>query len=149
MQLGNDENEDNGPDTTSMASKILTCCGPFVTVRLTQSVFSGYKRPAATLITEVMENLMKDGLGTVLSEDRTTVFYKKLPCGVLDEALTNYGVNSDRYENNFKERAPISQISKELFNKLLENLPTKMISNLHMPSQLKSKNEHLDRKSVV
>ena len=50
LQLGNDENEDNGPDTTSMASKILTCCGPFVTVRLAQSVFSGHKRPAATLI---------------------------------------------------------------------------------------------------
>ena len=125
MQLGNDENEDNGPDTTSMASKILTCCGPFVTVRLAQSVFSGHKRPAATLITEVMENLMKDGLGTVLSEDRTTVFYKKLPCGVLDEALTNYGVNSDCYKNKFKERAPISQISKEMFNKLLQKSPDK------------------------
>ena len=72
-----------------------------------------------------MENLMKDGLGTVLSEDRTTVFYKKLPCGVLDEALTNYGVNSDCYRNKFTERAPISQISKELFNKLLEKSPNK------------------------
>ena len=60
-----------------MASKILTCCGQFVTVRLAQSVFSGHKRPAATLITEVMENLMKDDLGTVLSEDRTTVFLQK------------------------------------------------------------------------
>ena len=111
-----------------MASKILTCCGQFVTVRLAQSVFSGHKRP------EVMENLMKDGLGTVLSEDRTIVFYKKLPCGVLDEALTNYGVNSDCYKNKFAERAPISQISEELFNKLLENLPTKMISKLYIPS---------------
>ena len=39
---------------------------------------------------------------------------------MLDEALTNYGVNSDCYKNKFKERAPINQISKELFNKLLE-----------------------------
>ena len=67
-----------------------------------------------------MENLMKDGLGTVQSEDRTTVFYKKLPCAVLDEALTNYGVNSDCYKNKFTERALINQISKELFNKLVE-----------------------------
>ena len=86
-----------------------------------------------------MENLMKDGLGTVQSEDRTTVFYKKLPCGVLDEALTNYGVNSDCYKNKFTERAPISHISKELFNKLLEKSPEKMISKPYMPSQLKSK----------
>ena len=62
---------------------------------------------------------------------------------MLDEALTNYGVNSDCYKNKFTERAPISQISKELFNKLLENLRTKMISKLYMPSQLKSKNELL------
>ena len=69
---------------------------------------------------------MKDGLGTVLSEDRTTVFLqKKILCGVLDEALTNYGVNPDFYKNKFTERAPISQISKELFNKLLEKYPNK------------------------
>lgn len=80
-----------------------------------------------------MENLMKDGLGTVLYEDRTTVFYKRRPCGVLDEPLTNYRVNSDCYKNTFKERAPI--------NKLLEKSPAKMISKLYMPSQLKSKNE--------
>ena len=84
---------------------------------------------------------MKDGLGTVLYEDRTTVFYKKRPCGVLDEPLTNYRVNSDCYKNTFKERAPINHISKELFKKLLENLPTKMILKLYMSSQLKSKNE--------
>ena len=76
---------------------------------------------------------MKDGLGTVLYEDRTTVFYKRRPCGVLDEPLTNYRVNSDCYKNTFKERAPI--------NKSLEKSPAKMISKLYMPSQLKSKNE--------
>ena len=44
---------------------------------------------------------------------------------MLDEALTNYGVNSDCYRNKFKERATINQISKELFNKLLEKSPEK------------------------
>ena len=72
-----------------------------------------------------MENLIKDGLGTVLYEDRTTVFYKKRPCGVLDEPLTNYRVNSDCYKNTFKEWAPINQISKEWFKKLLEKSPDK------------------------
>ena len=44
---------------------------------------------------------------------------------MLDEALTNYGVNSDCYKNKFTERAPINQISKELFNKLVEKSPDK------------------------
>ena len=44
---------------------------------------------------------------------------------MLDEALTNYGVNSDCYKNKFTERAPISQISKELFHILLEKSPNK------------------------
>lgn len=72
-----------------------------------------------------MGNLEKDGLGKVMVVDRTTVFYKCLPVNVRDEALTAYNVNVQTYDEKFKERAPLSHISKELFNKLLDKAPQK------------------------
>ena len=70
--------------------------------------------------------MLDDISGTALSEQDCFFFFgKKLPCGVLDEALTSYRVNSDCYKNKFKERAPINKISKELFNNLLEKSPDK------------------------
>ena len=42
------------------------------------------------------------GLGKVLVVDRTTVFYKGLPCNVNE--VGNYGVILGNYSNQFKER---------------------------------------------
>lgn len=122
-QLGNARAENS--DNTSIATKVLNSYGPFVTVRLAQSVFSGHKRPAAAVISDVMDNLAKDGLGTTMTVEKTRVFYKKLPCNVQGEALEAYGVGREDYTTKFTERAPIAQISKELFNKLLEKAPKK------------------------
>ena len=72
-----------------------------------------------------MGNLQKDRLGKVQTVDRTTVFYKCLPTKVEDEALKGYKVTSEAYDKRFKERAPVNHISKELFNKLLDNAPDK------------------------
>lgn len=67
-----------------------------------------------------------DGLGTVLSEDRTLFFfYKKLPCGVLDEALTNYGVNSDCYKNKFLTKGPDQSNFPRTVQHIIENSPDK------------------------
>ena len=67
-----------------------------------------------------MENLATDGLGEVKVVDRSTVFFKKLPADVSEETLAKYEVQREAYLRAFNERADKAIISKELFNKLLE-----------------------------
>ena len=59
---------------------------------------SGCRRPLAATVLEVMANLKTDGLGTVLVE---------------------------MYRQHFTARAPISCVSRELFNKMLDKSPDK------------------------
>ena len=89
-------------DPKSIASRVLTCPGPFSTVRLAQSLISGNIRPAAVTVLGIMQNLEREGLGKVLVVDRTTLFYKGLPCNVNE--VGNYGVILGNYSNQFKER---------------------------------------------
>ena len=98
----------------SIATAILTCSGPFLTfctVRLSQSIFSGKKRPvASTVAVEIMGNLAIStacagfssdaeqatypALGKVVLVDKTTVFYKcTAPIQVEKEALGRYTVD--------------------------------------------------------
>ena len=70
-----------------------------------------------------MQNLEKDGLGKVKTVDSTTVFYKCLPCNIVETSLMNYRVSSEEYQAQFTERADRKHLSKELFNKLLERAP--------------------------
>ena len=67
-----------------------------------------------------MENLATDGLGEVKVVDRSTVFFKKLPADVSEETLAKYEVQREAYLYAFNERADKAIISKELFNKFLE-----------------------------
>lgn len=77
---------------------ILTCSGPFCTICLSQSIFTGKKRPVASTVEEIMGNLAKDGLGKVVLEDRGTVFYKCSPIQVEKEALDRYTVDDALYD---------------------------------------------------
>ena len=97
--------EDSGAchDDSSIASIILSSCGPFVTVRVAQSSFSGSKRPTASSVLEVMQNLEKDGLGTVKTVDTTTVFYKCLACNIVETCLMNCKVSRGEYQEQFTE----------------------------------------------
>ena len=72
-----------------------------------------------------MENLATDGFGTVLSIDRSTVFYKKLPADVTDEDLATYEVPREKYLQAFNEWADKSIITKDLFNRFLDQSPHK------------------------
>ena len=72
-----------------------------------------------------MENLATDGFGTVVSIDRSTVFYKKLPADVTDEDLATYEVPREKYLQAFNEQADKSIITKDLFNKFLNQSPHK------------------------
>ncbi|CAH3142106.1 unnamed protein product, partial [Porites lobata] len=127
-QLGNMETGavSKKADPKSIASRVLTCPGPFSTVRLAQSSISGHIRPAAVTIVEIMQNLERDGLGKVIVVDRTTVFYKSLPCNVDEEVLGNYGVILGNYSNQFKERAAHTIVSRDLFNRMLNMSPDKV-----------------------
>ena len=71
LQLGNMETGavSKKADPKSIASRVLTCPGPFSTVRLAQSSISGHIRPAAVTIVEIMQNLERDGLGKVIVVD--------------------------------------------------------------------------------
>lgn len=113
MELGS---EDGGAreDDCSIANTILSRCGPFVTVRIAQSSFSGSKRPTASTVVEVMQNLEKDGLGKVKTVDSTTVFYKSLPCNIVETSLMNYRVSSEEYQAQFTERADHKQLQKSV-----------------------------------
>ena len=124
FQLGS---EDDGTcrDDSSIASTILSSCGPFVTVRIAQSSFSGSKRPTASTVVEVMRNLEKDGLGKVKTVDTTTVFYKCLPCNIVETSLEHYKLSREDYRGKFTERADRKHLSKDLFNKLLDKAPNK------------------------
>lgn len=93
----------NRGDDSSIASTILSSCGPFVTVRITQSSFSGSKRPTASTVVEVMMNLEKDGLGKVKTFDTTTVFYKCLLCNIVETSLENYKLSREDYRGKFTE----------------------------------------------
>ena len=128
LQLGNKETGavSKKADPKSIASRVLTCPGPFSTVRLAQSSISGHIRPAAVTIVEIMQNLERDGLGKVIVVDRTTVFYKSLPCNVDEEVLGNYGVILGNYSNQFKERAAHTIVSRDLFNRMLNMSPDKV-----------------------
>ena len=70
-----------------------------------------------------MANLKTDGLGTVLVVDRSNVFYKLLPFRATDEVLQNYDVTVEMYRQHFTARAPISCVSRGLFNKMLNKSP--------------------------
>ena len=128
LQLGNMETGavSKKADPKSIASRVLTCPGPFSTVRLAQSSISGHIRPAAVTIVDRMQNLERDGLGKVMVVDRTTVFYKSLPCNVDEEVLGNYGVILGNYSNQFKERAAHTIVSRDLFNRMLNMSPDKV-----------------------
>ena len=70
-------------------------------------------------------NLKTDGLGTVLVVDRSNVFYKLLPFRATAKGLQNYDVTIDMYCPHFTARAPVSCVSPELFNKMLNKSPDK------------------------
>ena len=127
MQVGNEQEgrNDSREDTKTIATKVLTCRGPFVTVKQVQSSISGCRRPLAATVLEVMANLKTDGLGTVLVVDRSNVFYKLLPFRATAEGLQNYDVTAEMYRQHFTARAPISCVSRELFNKMLDKSPDK------------------------
>lgn len=105
--------------------KILLCKGPFVSTRLAQRNFSGNSRASAAALNAIMENLATDGLGTIQMIDRSTVFFKKLPADVDQDDLKKYEVARENYLHVFSERADKAIISKELFNKFLNNSPHK------------------------
>lgn len=105
---------------------MLQSKGPFATVTLVQKAqFNGKSRPAASVIAEVMANLQTDGLGVVKKIDRTTVFLKQLPCHATEESLQAYGITQDVYGEVFLERASQELLSKDLFNRILQNSPQK------------------------
>lgn len=101
------------------------CKGPFVTVRLAQFNFGGSKRPTAPVILSVMENLEKDGCGKVKKIGLSQVFFKKLPSSITDDELKLYEIDREKYRLAFNERAEKSVISKESFNRFLEQSPDK------------------------
>ena len=105
--------------------RILLCKGPFVSTRLAQRSFSGNSRPSAPILNAVMDNLATDGFGSVKNIERSTVFFKKLPADVTDEALARYEVQRERYLQAFNERADKSIISRESFNRFLQESPHK------------------------
>ena len=72
-----------------------------------------------------MENLQTDDLGKLKTIGTTRAFYKTTPCKATDEALQEYSITRNAYLDKFKERAPVSQISKDLFNRLLEQAENK------------------------
>ena len=73
----------------------------------------------------VIENLATDGIGTVSTGDRSTVFFKKLLADVDEDQLKRYEVNKEEYLCMFNERSDGGIISKELFKKFLEKHPQK------------------------
>ena len=107
-------------DSYDRQRRILTCKGPFVSTRLAQRNFSGNGRPTASTLSATMENLATDGLGEVKTIDRSTVFFKKLPADVTEEALGRYEVPRETYLRAFNERADKSIVTKDLFNKFLD-----------------------------
>lgn len=70
-------------------------------------------------------NLEKDGLGKDKTVDTTTVFYKCLPCNIVETSLENYKLSREDYRGKFTERADRKHLSKDLFNKLLDKAPNK------------------------
>ena len=70
-------------------------------------------------------NLEKDGLGKVKTVDTTTVFYKCLPCNIVEMSIENYKLSREDYRGKFTERADRKHLSKDLFNKLLDKAPNK------------------------
>ena len=66
-----------------------------------------------------------DELGQVDTVDTTTIFYKCLPCKIMERTLVNYGVSEDNYCQKFTARLDQKLISKDLFNKLLLEAPAK------------------------
>jgi len=73
-------------------------------------------RPTASTVVEVMQNLEKDGLGKVKTVE-STVFYKCLPCNIVETSLMTYRVSSKEYQAQFTERADCKHLSKELFKR--------------------------------
>lgn len=96
-----------------------------MSTRLAQRSFSGNGRPSAEVLSGTMENLATDGFGTVVSVDRSTVFYKKLLANLTDEDLATYEVPRKRYLQAFNEWVDKSIITKDLFNRFLEQSPHK------------------------
>ena len=86
---------------------------------------NGKKRPPATTVIEVMENLQTDGLGKLKTIGTTRAFYKTTPCDATDDALQTYSITRNTYLDKFNERVPVAQISKDLFNRLLEQAENK------------------------
>ena len=72
-----------------------------------------------------MDNLATDGFGLVNNIERSTVFFKKLPADVTDESLARYEVQCERHLQAFNERAERSIISRESFNRFLQEWPNK------------------------
>ena len=71
-----------------------------------------------------MDNLATDGFGLVKNTERSTVFFKKLPAELI-ASLARYEVQRERYLQAFNERAERSIISRESFNRFLQELPNK------------------------
>ena len=65
-------------------------------------------------------------MGKVKTVDTTTVFYKCLPCDIVENSLINYRVSTEEYREIFTERADRKHLSKELYNKLLDRAPKKL-----------------------
>ena len=105
--------------------RILLCKGPFISTRFAQRSFSGNSRPSAAILNAVMDNLATDGFGLVKNIERSTLFFKKLPADVTDESLARYEVQHERYLQAFNERAERSIISRESFNRFMQESPNK------------------------
>ena len=70
-----------------------------------------------------MQNLAKDGFGIVLTVERSTVFFKKLPSSLTEEELQKYDLTSVSYRGAFVERADKTVISKDQFKFFFEKSP--------------------------
>lgn len=99
--------------------------GPFATVRSVQRSFSGKsQRPTSENIIDIFKAMEEDGLGSIKVVNKITVFYKVLPCDVFDK-LDPFNIGQESYSSTFRELCSLSQISKEHFNKFLDNSPSK------------------------
>ena len=89
---------------------------------------SAETQPSAIAITDIMQNLAKDGFGIVLTVERSIVFFKKLPSSLTEEELQKYDLTPVSYRGAFVERAHKTVISKDQFKFFLKSHQMRMIS---------------------
>jgi len=111
--------------SSTIYSKILTNKGPFATVRSTQRSFSSKCRPSSNDVIAIFKALAEDEIGALKQIDSLSIFYKKIPHIVTEEKLSAYNVGDHTYASAFREMCALTLMSKEQFNKCLENSPDK------------------------